>query len=137
MIREIVRDPLFLSMKSEPADKNDGQTAADLMDTVKKNSERCVGMAANMIGVKKTMLVALTGKNYEIMINPVITEHSSKIYDTEEGCLSLDGVRPVTRYEWITVEYMDRKFKKKKGTFKGFEAQIIQHEMDHFEGKLI
>lgn len=137
MIKEIVTDPIFLSQKSEPATKDDQQTIRDLLDTIEANAERCVGMAANMIGVRKTILVAQIGKEYLIMVNPKIIDHSKQSYNVEEGCLSLTGQRPAKRYNIIAVEYLDKKFKKKKQTFKGFEAQIIQHEMDHFEGILI
>lgn len=137
MIREIVTDPIFLSQKSEPATKSDQQTIRDLLDTIQANSDRCVGMAANMIGVLKTILAAQIGKEYLVMINPKIISHSKDSYEAEEGCLSLSGVRTAKRYNMITVEYLDRKFKKKKATFKGFEAQIIQHEMDHFDGIII
>lgn len=137
MIKPIVTDQFFLSQKSVPAAKDDMQTAADLLDTVKANSDRCVGMAANMIGVNKTILVALIGKEYVIMINPVITDKSRLTYEVQESCLSLEGSRHTIRFKAITVEYLDRKWKKKKQTFKDFEAQIIQHEMDHFEGIII
>lgn len=137
MIKEIVKDPIFLSQKSEPATKKDKQTIIDLLDTIQANSEYCVGMAANMIGVRKTILVAKIGKEYLVMINPKITDHSKQYYDTEESCLSLTGQRPAKRYSVIAVEYLDRKFKKKKQTFRDFEAQIIQHEIDHFDGILI
>lgn len=137
MIREIVTDPIFLSQKSEPATKNDQQTIRDLLDTIQVNVDRCVGMAANMIGVRKTILVAQIGKEYLIMVNPKIVDHSKQSYDVEEGCLSLSGQRLAKRYRIIVVEYLDRKFKKKMRTFKDFEAQIIQHEIDHFEGILI
>ena len=137
MIREIVTDPIFLSQKSESATKSDQQTILDLLDTIQANSDRCVGMAANMIGILKTILAAQIGKEYLVMINPKITSHSKDSYEAEEGCLSLSGVRTAKRYSMITVEYLDRKFKKKKATFKGFEAQIVQHEMDHFDGIII
>lgn len=137
MIKEIVTDPIFLSQKSEPATKNDQQTVRDLLDTIEANAERCVGMAANMIGVRKTILVAQIGKEYLIMVNPKIIDHSKQSYNVEEGCLSLSGQRSAKRYNIVVVEYLDKKFKKKKQTFKDFEAQIIQHEMDHFEGILI
>ncbi len=137
MIKEIVTDPIFLSQKSEPATKNDQQTIQDLLDTIEANAKHCVGMAANMIGVRKTILVAQVGKEYLIMVNPKIVDHSKQYYDVEEGCLSLLGQRQAKRYSIIVVEYLDKKFKKKKQTFKDFEAQIIQHEMDHFEGILI
>lgn len=137
MVREIVTDMFFLSQKSATATKDDIQIAKDLLDTVKANADRCVGMAANMIGEQKTILVALTGKEYTVMINPKIVDKTKLTYETEEGCLSLSGVRPTTRYKAITVEYLDMKWKKKKQTFKDYEAQIIQHEMDHFDGIII
>ena len=137
MIRPIVKDVLFLSRKSITADKSDIQIAKDLLDTLKANSDICVGMAANMIGELKRILVAYNGKEYIVMINPTITEHSKKFYEASEGCLSLSGERTTKRYEEITVEYWDKKFKKKKQRFSGPSAQIIQHEMDHFEGILI
>lgn len=137
MVREIVRDEAVLGVKSVPAARADIQVVRDLLDTVRANEERCVGMAANMIGVHKTVLVALIGDEYIAMINPVITDRSKETYDTEEGCLSLSGVRSVTRHRIITVEYLDRKFKRRRGIFRDFEAEIIQHEMDHFDGKII
>ena len=137
MVREIVTDMFFLSQKSATATKDDIQIAKDLLDTVKANADRCVGMAANMIGEQKTILVALTGKEYTVMINPKIVDKTKLTYETEEGCLSLSGVRPTTRYKAVTVEYLDMKWKKKKQTFKDYEAQIIQHEMDHFDGIII
>ena len=136
MIKEIVKDPLVLKKRSVRATQDDIQTAHDLLDTVTANSERCVGMAANMIGVHKTILVALIGNKYEIMINPVILK-SSGVYETEEGCLSLEGVRKTKRCRSIKLQYSDIDLKTKIKTFKDFEAQIIQHEMDHFEGILI
>ena len=137
MIREIVKDTFFLSQKSEPATRQDQPVIQDLLDTVRANADRCVGMAANMIGERKTILVEQAGKDYLVMVNPKIVDHSRQCYETEESCLSLTGQRPVKRYSVIVVEYLDRKFKRKKQTFRDFEAQIIQHEMDHFEGILI
>ncbi len=137
MVKQIVTDVLFLKQKSEPATKADMQIARDLLDTVKANEDRCVGMAANMIGERKTILTALIGNEYIIMINPVITDKSKQFYETTESCLSLTGERSAKRYNLITVEYYDRKWKKKKQTFREFEAQIIQHEMDHFDGIII
>lgn len=137
MIREIITDPIFLHQKSEPMTKDDRQVILDLQDTLKANADRCVGMAANMIGERKTALIAAIGGEHVIMINPKIVDKSKQSYEAEEGCLSLTGTRPVKRYNAITVEYLDKKFKRKKQTFKDFEAQIIQHEMDHFEGILI
>lgn len=137
MVKEIVRDPLILRMKSTPATKEDLQTAMDLLETVTENSYRCVGMAANMIGVHKRILVALIGKSYQVIINPVVLSKSAQTYEAEEGCLSLEGVRKVRRHRSITIEYLDINFRKKRETFRDFEAQIIQHEMDHFEGIII
>ena len=136
MVKEIIRDPLFLQQKSEPATEADKQVITDLTDTLKANSDRCVGMAANMIGVRKRIIIASAGPFSFIMINPVITKKTGK-YETEEGCLSLDGVRPCTRYKEIEVDYFDQNFKRQHGKFVDFTAQIIQHEIDHFEGILI
>ena len=137
MVREICRDEAFLSQRAEPATKDDLGTAQDLLDTLLAHKEGCVGMAANMIGERKTILVAQAGKDYLVMVNPKVVDHSRQCYETEESCLSLTGQRPVKRYSVIVVEYLDRKFKRKKQTFRDFEAQIIQHEMDHFEGIII
>ncbi|MBR1440050.1 MAG: peptide deformylase [Lachnospiraceae bacterium] len=136
MVKQIVRDPLFLQQKSEPATEADKQVIMDLTDTLKANSDRCVGMAANMIGSRKRIIIVSAGFFSFIMINPVITKKTGK-YETEEGCLSLDGVRPCTRYKEIEVDYLDQNFKRQHGKFVDFTAQIIQHEMDHFEGILI
>ena len=136
MVRNIVRDPLFLSQPSEPAGLMDAPLAQDLIDTLAANADRCVGLAANMIGARKRMLVFAAGPLGVVMINPVILKKSGP-YEAEEGCLSLQGQRTTTRYQEIEVEYLDRSFKKQRGTFRDFTAQIIQHEMDHFEGKLI
>ena len=136
MIKKIVRDPMFLRQKSVPATEADGQVITDLLDTLKANHDRCVGMAANMIGVRKRILVVAMGPFIFPMVNPVITSKTGQ-YETEEGCLSLDGVRPCTRWQEIEVDYLDRDFKPKHGKYSGFTAQIIQHEMDHFEGILI
>ena len=136
MVKQIVRDPLFLQQKSEPATEADKQVITDLMDTLKANSDRCVGMAANMIGVKKQIIVVAAGPFIFPMVNPVITKKNGK-YETEEGCLSLDGVRPCTRYKEIEVDYLDQDFKPQHGKYKDFTAQIIQHEIQHFSGDLI
>lgn len=136
MIKKIVRDPFFLQQKSEPATEADKQVIEDLLDTLKANRERCVGMAANMIGVRKQIIVVAAGPFIFPMINPVITKKSGE-YRTEESCLSLEGVRPCTRYKEIEVDYLDQSFKPQHGTYKDFTAQIIQHEIDHFDGVLI
>ena len=136
MVKNIVRDPLFLQQKSEPATEADKQVIVDLMDTLKANQDRCVGMAANMIGVKKQIIVVMAGPFIFPMVNPVITKTSGR-YETEESCLSLDGSRPCVRYKEIEVDYLDENFKKCHGAYSGFTAQIIQHEIDHFSGELI
>ena len=136
MIKPIMKDILFLSQKSELATEKDVKVIDDLVDTLRANLEYCVGMAANMIGVKKRILVFAVGDIIVPMINPVILK-KEKIYETEESCLSLTGFRKTKRYETIEVEYLDRNFNKQKQVFTGFVAQIIQHEMDHFEGIII
>ncbi|PJI08173.1 MULTISPECIES: peptide deformylase [Clostridium] len=136
MIRPIVKDVLFLGQKSEEATKNDIAVVDDLIDTLRANLETCVGLAGNMIRAKKRILVFAVGSLIVPMINPVILK-KEKPYETEESCLSLIGSRKTKRYEMIEVEYLDRNFKKQKQVFTGFTAQIIQHEMDHFEGIII
>ncbi len=136
MIKEIVKDVLFLEEKSEIATKDDIQVVDDLIDTLRANLDRCVGLAANMIGIKKRILVFSVGSIIIPMINPVILKKEGA-YEAEESCLSLSGSRVTTRYESIEVEYLDKNFKKHKQVFTGFTAQIIQHEVDHFEGIII
>ena len=136
MVKQIVRDPLFLQQKSEPATEADAQVIVDLMDTLRANLDRCVGMAANMIGVKKQIIVFAAGPFIIPMVNPVITAKSGK-YQTEESCLSLDGARPCVRYKEIEVDYLDQDFQPQHGKYKDFTAQIIQHEIQHFSGELI
>ena len=136
MVKKIVRDPMFLQQKSELATEADKQVIQDLLDTLRANQEHCVGMAANMIGVKKRIIVVAMGPFQFAMVNPVITKKSGE-YKTEESCLSLEGVRPCTRYKEIEVDYLDQDFKPQHGKYKDFTAQIIQHEIDHFDGILI
>ena len=136
MVKQIVRDPLFLQQKSEPATEADAQVIVDLMDTLRANLDRCVGMAANMIGMKKQIIVFAAGPFIIPMVNPVITAKSGK-YETEESCLSLDGARPCVRYKEIEVDYLDQDFQPQHGKYKDFTAQIIQHEIQHFSGELI
>lgn len=136
MIREVCKDVFFLSQKSEPATKDDMQVVQDLLDTLKANEAGCVGMAANMIGIKKRIIAVNMGFVNVAMLNPVIVKKSGA-YETEEGCLSLTGVRPTTRYQEIEVEYFDVNWKKQRGKFTGWTAQIIQHECDHLEGIII
>ena len=137
MIRQIVKDVLFLEQKSEPATIQDKSIVTDLVDTLKANLDGCGGLAANMIGFKKRILVFTVGAGMIVpMINPVILK-KEKPYLTEESCLSLEGFRQTTRYETIEVKFLDANFKEKTQVFTGFVAQIIQHEMDHFEGIII
>ncbi|MBQ1607539.1 MAG: peptide deformylase, partial [Lachnospiraceae bacterium] len=114
----------------------DAQVIVDLMDTLRANLDCCVGMAANMIGVKKQIIVFAAGPFIIPMVNPVITAKSGK-YETEESCLSLDGARPCVRYKEIEVDYLDQDFQPQHGKYKDFTAQIIQHEIQHFSGELI
>ena len=136
MIKPIVKDVFFLGQKSEPATKQDISVGQDLQDTLTANRERCVGMAANMIGVKKRIIIVNIGIMNLVMYNPVILKKDTP-YETEEGCLSLDGVRKTTRYQNIEVEYLDGSWKKHRQKFSGWTAQIILHEMDHLEGVII
>lgn len=136
MVRNIVRDVIFLGRKSQPAVRSDLPTAQDLLDTLAAHRQECVGMAANMIGVLKNIIVVHTVQGDEIFINPVI-EQKSDPYTTEEGCLSLTGMRQTTRYRKIVVVYEDMKLKKRRRTYTGWTAQIIQHECDHLNGILI
>ena len=131
-----MKDEIFLKQKSEIATASDKSVMIDMIDTLKANEEHCVGMAANMIGVKKRIIVVNAGLAIIPMINPVIKK-KLKPYEVEEGCLSLSGVRKTKRYEIIEVEYEDQNFKKQKQTFQGWVAQIIQHEVDHLEGIII
>ncbi len=136
MVREICRDIFFLNKKAEMATEADMQVALDLLDTLKANEAGCVGMAANMIGVNKRIIAVNMGIVNMIMFNPVIVKKSG-VYKTEEGCLSLTGVRETTRYQEIEVEYKDINFKDQKQKYSGWIAQIIQHEVDHCEGIII
>ncbi|MDE6917871.1 MAG: peptide deformylase [Lachnospiraceae bacterium] len=136
MVRPIMRDVFFLRQKSEPAEKADMQVVADLLDTLKANQAKCVGMAANMIGIKKRIIAVNMGFANMPMINPVITKKTGT-YQTEEGCLSLEGVRPTTRYQEIEVEYWDAGWNRQRQKYSGWIAQIIQHECDHLDGIVI
>ena len=136
MVKKIVKDPLFLAQKSEPATEEDKQVINDLLDTLRANLDRCVGMAANMIGVKKAIIVVAAGPFRFAMVNPVITKKLGA-FQTEEGCLSLEGARPCKRYEEIEVDYLDQNFKPQHGKYSGWTAQIIQHEIDHINGIVI
>ncbi|MBO5461586.1 MAG: peptide deformylase [Ruminococcus sp.] len=136
MIRPIMRDVFFLAQKSEPATKDDMSVVKDLLDTLAANRERCVGMAANMIGVKKNIIVVSMGPINVAMLNPKIVKRTGR-YETEESCLSLEGVRKTTRYQEIVVEYQDQNFVKQRQKYSGWIAQIIQHEVDHTNGIVI
>lgn len=137
MIKEIIHDPIFLARKSEPATADDLQAAADLLDTLTANKETCVGMAANMIGVLKRIIVFDNDGNYITMFNPEIIK-CDKPYSTSEGCLSLIGEpRPVKRYKSIKVRWQNERFETRIKTFTDRPAQIIQHEVDHCNGILI
>ncbi len=136
MIRPIVKDVFFLGQKSGPATMQDLSVGQDLMDTLRANQDHCVGMAANMIGVKKRVIIVNMGILNVVMYNPVIVRMDSP-YETEEGCLSLTGVRKTTRYQNIEVEYYDSSWKKRRQNYSGWTAQIIQHECDHLEGIII
>ncbi len=137
MIKEIVKDPLFLAQPSQPACREDIPIAQDLLDTLAAHASHCVGLAANMIGVAKRIIVIQDGPLRIAMLNPEISRHSTKSYLTNEGCLSLPGERPTKRYESIEIKYYDLRFHRQKQKFRGFTAQIIQHELDHCNGILI
>lgn len=136
MIRPIMKSTLILSRPSAPATAQDASVAQDLLDTFAANRRGCAGMAANMIGILKRIIVVDCEGEALLMYNPVI-ESSSNPYGTEEGCLSLEGLRPATRYRNITVLYEDENFSPRKRSFSGYTAQIIQHEIDHCDGVLI
>ncbi len=136
MIKKIVKGKQIFAKKAQPATEADKQVITDLLDTLKANREACVGMAANMIGVNKSIIVVSAGPFQFAMVNPVITKKSG-VYETEESCLSLIGVRPCTRYEEIEVDYLDQDFKPQHGKYSGWTAQIIQHEIDHCNGVVI
>ena len=136
MVKPIMKDVIFLRRKSVPATKDDLQTGYDLLDTLNFHREECVGMAANMIGVSKKIIIVNNGFRDIVMFNPVITNKKGA-YETEEGCLSLAGVRKTTRYEEIEIEYYDFSWNKHTEKYTGFVAEICQHEVDHLEGIII
>lgn len=136
MVCEIVRDPVFLSRKSAEATEADLPIVEDLMDTLRANLDRCVGLAANMIGKHKRIIVFSNGPLLVPMINPKIISKTGE-YTAEEGCLSLDGKRKTKRYSTIVVTWQDANMQKRTGTLAGFTAQIVQHEIDHCDGILI
>lgn len=136
MIKDIVKDQSFLARISEFATREDLPVAQDLIDTLKAHEGSCVGLAANMIGISRQIIIVKVGLSSLVMFNPKITMQQSP-YKTEEGCLSLEGMRETTRFLIIEVEYLDQKWQKKKKRFRGFTAQIIQHEVDHLNGVII
>ena len=136
MIREICRDETFLAQKAAPATADDLATAQDLLDTLTAHKDGCVGMAANMIGVCKRIIAFDNEGTYMVMFNPVIIRQSGP-YETQEGCLSLTGVRKAKRFQTIKVQWQNEKFQTRLKTFTGWTAEIIQHEIDHCEGILI
>ena len=136
MVREIVRDPLFLARRSEPAEREDLHIGQDLLDTLAANRAGCVGMAANMIGQLKRVIVFDNNDTAMLMFNPEIVK-ASGVYEAEEGCLSLSGTRKAKRYKSIKVKYQNEAFQTRLKTFEGWTAQIIQHEIDHCNGILV
>ncbi len=136
MIQPINKNILTLGVKAEKATPLDTSVIADLKDTLAAHTSECVGMAANMIGKNKSIIIVSLGISSMVMINPVIVKKTGA-FETEEGCLSLEGTRKVTRYKSIVVEFEDESFKKQKRSFSGFTAQIIQHETDHCSGVII
>lgn len=136
MIREICRDETFLAQKAAPATADDLATAQDLLDTLTAHKDGCVGMAANMIGVCKRIIAFDNEGTYMVMFNPVIVRQSGP-YETQEGCLSLSGVRKTKRFQTVKVQWQNEKFQTRLKTFTGWTAEIIQHEIDHCEGILI
>lgn len=137
MIREIVKDHEKLAQKAVEATKEELWIINDMIDTAKANEDICVGLAANQIGEGVRIIIVKMGKQFIPLVNPQIVSHSQSTYEAEEACLSHTGTKKTTRYAAIEVAYRDRSFKKKKQSFNGFVAQVIQHEMDHCEGILI
>lgn len=136
MVREIVRDEAFLSEPSEAATEADMSIGEDLLDTLRAHRDCCVGLAANMIGVRKCIIVFVDGGMKFVMYNPVILKKSGA-YEAKEGCLSLEGKRKTTRYKTIRVRYYDAQYRRRSAFFEGWRAQIIQHEIDHCNGIVI
>ena len=136
MIKHIMKDPIFLAQKSAPATVLDLPVAEDLRDTLAAHRDGCIGMAANMIGVAKRIIIFDDNGSATVMFNPEIVKCSGP-YEAEEGCLSLPGTRKAKRYRSIKVQYRNEKFETRLKTYTGFTAQIIQHEIDHCNGVLI
>ena len=136
MIRPIVTSPIALRMPSVDAGPEDAAVGQDLLVTLAAHADSCVGMAANMIGVRKRIIAVMAGKTVLVMLNPVITDRQIP-FAAQEGCLSLDGERPCLRYQQILMEYQDEQLQRHVQRFSGFTAQVIQHEVDHLEGIII
>lgn len=136
MVQEIMKDMIFLAQPSVPATPDDLPCAQDLLDTLKAHRESCVGMAANMIGIRRRIIAFNDAGKYAVLFNPEIVRRSDP-YEAEEGCLSLAGVRSAKRYRKIQVRYQDDRFRTRYKTYEGWTAQIVQHEIDHCNGILI
>lgn len=136
MLKNIIKDENFLKIPSTPASIDDKQIAIDLVDTLNFHKGRCLGLAANMIGSSKTVLAFYHNNEIFVMYNPTIIK-SKESYQTSEGCLSLVGQRETIRFKHIKVSYYNHEFKQRIQTFSGLDAQVIQHEMDHFKGIII
>ena len=136
MVQPVNHDPITLGRRSLPASPEDTSTGQDLLDTLQAHEAECVGMAANMIGVHKRIIAVNDEGTYRLMYNPEIIKKSGN-YETEEGCLSLPGVRKTVRWKTIKVRFLNENFSLRIKTFTGFTAQIIQHEIDHCDGVLI
>ena len=136
MIKQIIHDPIFLARRSLPATAEDISVADDMLETLRANADKCVGLAANMIGVSKCIIVFDDNGTYAEMFNPEILS-GREIYETEEGCLSLDGTRKTKRYKAIKVKWQNRQMQTRIKTYTGWTAEIIQHEIDHCNGILI
>ena len=136
MVRKIVKDTRLLSRRADPAGVEDLETARDLLDTLAAHREDCVGMAANMIGVNRRVIVFESSGEDRVMFNPEIIRESGP-YEAEEGCLSLPGTRRTRRWRTIQVRYQNELFQTRVETFTALAAEIIQHEIDHCEGILI
>lgn len=136
MIKPIMKSEIFLRLPSEDATPEDAATGQDLVDTLYEHEHECVGMAANMIGVRRRIICVMDGGQARLMYNPRIVEQVNP-YETSEGCLSLAGERPCTRYRRIKVEYLDESFTHRIKNFSGYVAEIIQHEIDHCNGVLV
>lgn len=135
-VKTIIHNQLNLSKKSVPATEADLQDATDLRDTLVAHRDQAAGLAANMIGINKRIIAFYVGPLAIVMLNPKIVSASDP-YITEEGCLSLEGIRPTQRFKEIEVEYQDMQMKKHRERFTEFTAEVIQHEVDHCEGKII